>query len=118
MYAPVASRFHSYSVDLAAFGELMLLSHDGDRVSGVAASPNGAGRAEGASDSPALHRLIGSYACSTERLDRLVDIARSIPGVYGAQLAGAGLGGCVMILARRQAASRVRSALAKRLKSP
>jgi len=95
--------------DLAAFGELMRLSHDGDRVNGKFLQ---GGQAR-ASDSVPLYRLIGAYACSTPNIDELVDIACSIPGVYGAQIAGAGLGGCVMILARRSAATRVRSTLAR-----
>ena len=65
-----------------------------------------------------LCRLVGAYACSTRNIDRLVDLAREVPGVYGAQLAGAGLGGCVMILARRQAAARVKSTLARAYYQP
>jgi len=94
--------------DLAAFGELMRLSHDGDRVNGKPSQT----RQARVSDSAPLYRLIGAYACSTNSIDELVDIACSVPGVYGAQIAGAGLGGCVMILARRSAATRVRSTLA------
>ena len=103
--------------DLAAFGELMLLSHDGDRVSGSPAFAADA-RPDRDGSAPALHRLIGAYACSTANIDRMVDIARSVPGVYGAQLAGAGLGGCVMILARRTAAAKVKSALASQYYRP
>jgi len=43
----------------------------------------------------------------------MIDIVRVIPGVYGAQLAGAGLGGCVMILARQSAVPRIKTALAR-----
>ena len=35
-----------------------------------------------------------------------------MPGVVGAQLAGAGLGGCIMILAHHQSVPTVRKALA------
>lgn len=101
--------------DLAEFGALMLLSHDGDRVSGepafrlpaglIGTSPNAG------DDGVPLFRIPGAYACSTKNIDRLVDIARGVPGVYGAQLAGAGLGGCVMVLATRAAAKRVKAAL-------
>ena len=65
-----------------------------------------------------IENLIGAYRCSTERIDRMVDIARGVGGVYGAQLAGAGLGGCVMILADSSAVSRVRTALARSYFSP
>jgi N-acetylgalactosamine kinase len=45
--------------------------------------------------------LSGAYACSLPELDRIVDIARRQPGVEGAQLAGAGLGGCIMVLVQK-----------------
>ncbi len=48
-----------------------------------------------------LHRQPGSYHCSLPAIDRMVDIARTVEGVAGAQLAGAGLGGCMMVLAHR-----------------
>jgi N-acetylgalactosamine kinase len=45
----------------------------------------------------------GCYACSTEAIDHLVDLADSTEGVVGAQLAGAGLGGCMMVLVKASA---------------
>jgi len=101
--------------DLTGFGELMLRSHDGDRVSGTPAftEPSPA-----AGQSPKLASLIGQYACSTDRLDQLVDLARSVPGVYGAQLAGAGLGGCAMILADHAAARRISAILTRQYYEP
>lgn len=48
----------------------------------------------------------GSYACSTPRIDRIVDLACAQRGVVGAQLSGAGLGGCAMILVRNEAVKR------------
>lgn len=45
-----------------------------------------------------LYRQPGAYACSCEELDYLVDTARRVPGVLGAGLTGAGLGGCVLVL--------------------
>jgi galactokinase len=38
------------------------------------------------------------YKVSTPELDLLVEIARSLPGVYGARLTGAGFGGCTVNL--------------------
>ena len=61
------------------------------------------------SDDPArveraqLHRQPGAYRCSTPEIDALVDIACRTPGVLGAQIAGAGLGGCAMVLAEEEA---------------
>ncbi len=113
-------------------GTLMRYSHDGDRV--VRYSGNGRPRPHVLSYSDArLNRLIadvtsddparyvdaalwaqpGRYACSTPEIDLLVDIACSTKGVLGAQLAGAGLGGCAMILCRSDAVGRVMSALRK-----
>jgi galactokinase len=54
----------------------------------------------------------GAYGCSTPEIDEMVDLASAVPGVVGAQLAGAGLGGCIMILARNEAVPQVRKALA------
>jgi len=99
--------------DLEGFGRLMLFSHDGDRVSGTPACREFLSCDTGSVNSMPLHLLVGAYACSTENIDQLVDIARHLPGVYGAQLAGAGLGGCVMILVKRVVANRVKSVLAK-----
>ena len=49
----------------------------------------------------------GGYHCSVPAIDRMVDIATATEGVAGAQLAGAGLGGCMMVLARRDAIERL-----------
>jgi galactokinase len=48
----------------------------------------------------------------------MVDKTRAVPGVYGVQLAGAGLGGCVMILARKSAVPRIRATLAREYYRP
>ncbi|HIE52234.1 MAG TPA: hypothetical protein EYP85_10785 [Armatimonadetes bacterium] len=102
--------------DIAGFGELMRLSHDGDRVVTFDAS----GRAhpwdptvpdeeldELIAQQAPLHLQPGGYECSTERIDRMVDLALSVEGVVGAQLSGAGLGGSMMIVARAEAVERV-----------
>ncbi len=48
-----------------------------------------------------LEQQPGRYACSTEAIDSIVDIANRVEGVIGAQLAGAGLGGCATILLKK-----------------
>jgi galactokinase len=53
-----------------------------------------------------MWRQAGSYRCSTKALDFLVDAALQA-GALGAQLSGAGLGGCVMALVRRNDAERI-----------
>jgi len=105
--------------DVTGFGELMYVSHDGDRA--VTFREDGG---EAPWDSRAtdgyLQSLVsdlgsgdpkrieqahvynqpGGYGCSIEALDRLVDIARRVEGVAGAGLTGAGLGGCVLVLVK------------------
>ncbi|HQY89229.1 MAG TPA: hypothetical protein PK402_11265, partial [Tepidisphaeraceae bacterium] len=43
------------------------------------------------------------YEVSTSALDNLVEIARSVPGVFGCRLTGAGFGGCVVALVKPEA---------------
>ena len=62
--------------------------------------------------------LPGSYACSTPELDAMVDIALGVDGVVGAQLAGAGLGGCIMVLARDDATDALRQAMIQHYYEP
>ena len=59
----------------------------------------------------ALWQQPGGYACSTPEIDLMVDTALAQEGVLGAQLSGAGLGGCVMILLESAHADAVRKAL-------
>ena len=113
-------------------GRMMEASHDGDRV--AVWSPTGELRPYGAPTSDVhLLRLIedlesrdpdriesaqlawqpGRYACSLPAIDRMVDAARATRGVAGAQLAGAGLGGCLMVLAKKEAVSSLRENLKK-----
>ncbi|MBN2507380.1 MAG: NTP transferase domain-containing protein [Verrucomicrobia bacterium] len=97
----------------AELGRLMRLSHDGDRVS--RADPQGRWRrcpmsvpdralralARRPGSDRDLATLSGAYGCSLPEIDRIVDLVQPLPGVEGAQLAGAGLGGCVMVLAQK-----------------
>ena len=102
--------------DMKSFGELISLSHDGDRVTHIVngnrvqyeevvtdeylgkliadARSNDPNRVESAK----LYRQPGGYAVSCEELDELVDIAMSVEGVLGAGRIGAGLGGCISVL--------------------
>lgn len=108
--------------DMTRFGWLMNVSHDGDRVvdrDGNAFAPDVSDAALVAriddlrTEDPdrvlnaQLYAQPGGYACSLPPIDRMVDLALDTPGVLGAQLAGAGLGGCMMILARQEAADAV-----------
>jgi N-acetylgalactosamine kinase len=120
---------------IEALGRLMNASHDGDRV---ARFPEGRGEGEplpfGArvsdqriegwvhdlesqdpgrvTDAQLCYRA-GGHGVSTAQIDQLVDLALATPGVHGAQLAGAGLGGCVMVLAEADAVGPLRRRLAR-----
>ena len=119
------------------FGTLMKISHDGDRVSRAGSDGNYIMLNEGCSDEylnmlivdlgsenpkrvlrSQLYMQPGSYACSTPRIDSMVDIACCVPGVVGAQIAGAGLGGCIMILAKKEAVKAVQKALTEKYYKP
>lgn len=99
--------------DYEALGRLMSTSHDGDRVA------RGKRPYDYSCPDSYLHKLIddyrsgdsdaqlynqpGGYGCSTETIDSLVDFAVSVDGVMGAELSGAGLGGCIIILVKKEA---------------
>ena len=119
------------------FGRLMQISHNGDRI--VSCKEGGKYTAfkteynddyldlliNGlASESPdrvlnsQLYKQPGGYSCSTAEIDKMVDIALRVPGVVGAQIAGAGLGGCVMILAQKESLASLKRALNKKYYRP
>jgi galactokinase len=58
-----------------------------------------------------------NFENSTPELDALVDLARTLPGVLGARLTGAGFGGAIVALVRRNAANMVKEQLAARATS-
>ena len=99
--------------DARGLGRLMNSSHDGDRVSRETSRNTWRRVSAGSADGPLaewsrkpgrgadIAELSGDYGCSLPELDRIVDLARRQPGVEGAQLAGAGLGGCIMVLVQK-----------------
>jgi N-acetylgalactosamine kinase len=111
-------------------GRLMNISHDGDRVTQTTSQGTPipyhsltsnsylldliedleSGEPDRVQDAQ-LHWQPGSYACSVPEIDYMVDLALRVDGVVGAQLAGAGLGGCMMVLAHSDAVSRLRADL-------
>ena len=58
-----------------------------------------------------LTSISGNYSCSTKGIDQMVDISNRIPGTVGAQLAGAGMGGNMTILAKDKCVEHVLHAL-------
>ncbi len=113
--------------DTRTIGRFMLASHNGDRRWVVA--PDGAARRfRVRMDDRSLLRLAaqnadlslrpGRYACSTRAIDHMVDLAGTVPGVVGAQIAGAGLGGSMMILVHAEARGRLLDLLRRRFYTP
>ena len=105
-------------------GRLMNISHDGDRVISIDNDGNETPYQAPTSndyilnliedlESGDLQRVSraqlqsqpGSYCCSLPEIDRMVHISLHTEGVAGAQLAGAGLGGCMMVFTHRDAVS-------------
>jgi len=115
------------SGDLARAGDLIRISHDGDRRVRFDAAGN-VHRHTVRTDDATLRRLAatsadlslqcGRYACSTEAIDQLVDLADASPGVVGSQLAGAGLGGCMMILVHNDSLKPLLKRLRERFYKP
>ncbi len=56
--------------------------------------------------------LRDNYGVSCRELDVLVDIARSVPGVYGARMTGGGFGGCIVALLPSHTVAAMEDALA------
>ncbi len=115
------------------FGRWMNISHNGDRV--VAWDKHGgswpfevdysdkamddliAGARIGAEKS-LLALQPGAYSCSIPQIDRMVDVALSIRGVMGAQILGAGLGGCILVLAHEDSYEALEKAMLRKYYRP
>ncbi|MCS6831611.1 MAG: NTP transferase domain-containing protein [bacterium] len=116
------------------FARWMNCSHDGDRVArwdekGDTFAPFTVDYsdailqrlAERAERNPLEADLVwqpGAYACSTPEIDWMVDVALRVPGVLGAQILGAGLGGCILVLVQEHACDAVQVALIERYYAP
>ncbi len=59
--------------------------------------------------------LRDDYEVSCAELDRIVEAVTGVAGVYGARMTGGGFGGCVIVLARSEAAGEITAALGKKL---
>ena len=117
---------------IAEVGRLVDISHDGDRVvrfdSEMKPQPFILSYtddliaqllADADRSKNTLFRLLpGSYRCSMAEIDCMVDIARQVPGVLGAQIIGAGLGGCILVLAQKEAAATLRRDLTDKYYEP
>ena len=117
--------------DVKTFGELISISHDGDRVTklvdgervptdnsypdqriGALISDLESGNPQRMSRAR-LWRQGGGYNVSVPELDMLVDSALATPGVVGAGLVGAGMGGSIVIVVKDEYAQQVIENLAE-----
>ena len=100
--------------DCARFGELMKISHASEAPRAVtdAVLDDLAARNVDYADA------VGAYGCSTPRIDSLCALLDRTPGVLGSELAGAGLGGCVLALVEADRAEAVLDVLAREFYAP
>jgi N-acetylgalactosamine kinase len=122
--------------DIKTFGELINISHDGDRVMRLVdgrrvpidnsypderidsliddLESNDAGRMSRAE----LWRQGGGYNVSLPEIDALVDIALATEGVIGAGLVGAGMGGCIVAVVEKKHAWQLIENMAEKYYQP
>jgi len=123
--------------DVVELGRMMNVSHDGDRVARLTArgemqphdyrAPDAVLRSLAGDlqseearrvERAQLYNQPGGYACSVPEIDLMVDLACSVEGVLGAQLSGAGLGGCMMVLLRAEAWEKLRRKMVREFYKP
>lgn len=95
--------------DYIALGQMMKISHDGDRMTGLSITDELLKKL--AKENAPLDQQCGAYGCSTEQIDGLCDLLNKTDGVLGSEIIGAGLGGCVVALVEKAAAESVISVL-------
>ena len=91
--------------DYAAIGQMMKISHNGDRLGAVKATD--AYLEQLMAKNTPFAQVSGSYNCSTGEIDYLCDLLNATDGVLGSELVGAGLGGCVIALIEKEKAAKV-----------
>ena len=84
-------------------GKMMKISHNGDRIGDPTISDDQLKRLS--ADDADLAFQCGAYACSVPQIDELCDLLDSTPGVLGSELVGAGLGGCIVALVKKEKAA-------------
>ena len=95
--------------DYVGIGQMMKISHDGDRLTGLRITDEMLKKL--AEENAPLELQSGAYGCSTKQIDDMCDILNATEGVMGSQIIGAGLGGCVVALVKKGTAEHVISVL-------
>ena len=86
-------------------GEMMKISHNGDRLGGERITDEKLRELEEANADISLE--CGVYDCSTPEIDYLCDTLNETDGVLGSEIVGAGLGGCVVALVEKAKAESI-----------
>ena len=93
------------SGDYKAIGEMMKISHNGDRIRETSITDELLDTL--AEENADIALQSGAYGCSTGQIDALCDLMNATDGVLGSELVGAGLGGCVIALVEKDKADTV-----------
>lgn len=91
--------------DYNFLGNMMKISHNGDRIDAMPITDDVLNNL--IADNSPFETQSGAYRCSTREIDLLCDLLNSTEGVLGSQLVGAGLGGCVVALIKKDCAASV-----------
>ena len=121
------------SGNILSAGKLMNISHNGDRVlkynykEKYQPTPynNEMGDAKLKTfiqNNTSLEQISGGYGCSIPEIDFIIDVSLGCKGVLGAQLSGAGMGGCAMIFVKKEHSAKIMidvcDIFSKRFKKP
>ena len=93
-----------------------VVTEDERTLEGVAALKRGDVERFGVLMNESHESLRSDYQVSCKELDALVEAARSVDGVYGARMTGAGFGGCTVSLVRSEAVETFQKQVAERYK--
>lgn len=102
--------------DIKSFAQIMNISHCGDRVAYLSEGKTVdydylltdekleelIEKSNNSNPDALLYKQPGGYGCSVAQIDILIDKLLGENGVLGAQISGAGLGGCIMILCEKE----------------
>jgi N-acetylgalactosamine kinase len=111
--------------DFQQFGKWMNISHDGDRIAFTKKQKQDYSDLsmdnlfeQYQDNHSTLAKVPGSYACSHPAIDEMVDIVLELPGVLGAQISGAGLGGCMMVFVENDHIDSLKKSLQQKYYTP
>ena len=108
--------------DVNQVGKLMTISHNGDRVvrynydekpvpSRYNNEMNENQIKAHIESNMSIDHISGGYGCSIPEIDFIIDTSQTLEGILGAQLSGAGMGGCAMLLVKREHSEKIKNEL-------